>query len=343
MKNKRFLEQELKKEEGHLVDPAYLELYLAIREVEDIAHMFKVTKRMSLPEFSVALRTLMEKLDSAEKRSAQLRQSTSTKMFLPPELAKYIRALRNAAVDLDSVTVSASDKSMRYKPAEVSKFVLTHITTDQLETILAKQAKIVESAVLKTRMGSDKAADRMMKAATAKYQRYYSKLPNKFPAGQMFDIIKMPVVPLFESMALNINPAPLRRAGIKVTQIGDGFMVLEDQHLLAFDRTKVGWESSLKKRGGVTYGPRRLSGPKQEESNFNQMMTIHQIVDELNARSGQQFVLASSSFIANPRNRNMMYAWLMPKQQESRLRFTAASMKVRWDFPFSRDFNVDED
>ncbi len=348
MKIENLIKQELDLESGHTVDPVFAQLYLTLEDMRNIAvQRNQAVKRkekhsMSLKELDITIKQVLSALDEAEKRAKLLRSNAATRPYVPVGLARYIRRFRTAASDVHSVTVGAP-KAQRFSPGETADIILQGFDLKELGADLLKQAAVVERHVLKTRMGESQEADKAHKAITGKYQRSYNKLPTAFEKGEVFSVVEMPIVPLFANMATNINPEPLRRAGVKVTQIGDGFMVLEKQTLLAFDRDAMGWKSGLKKTRAGTTKSVHFTADRLSKTSSDQSMDLFKVLERINERSAVPYDLASATFVANPRNPKMWFAWIMPRSQVRRMRFGVENTGVEWDFPFSMKFSQDED
>lgn len=124
-----------------------------------------------------------------------------------------------------------------------------------------------------------------------------------------YSIVRMPVVPLFSSVALNV--ATLRTIGLHVVSI-EGYAILKDQLLLA-----------VTKKEADAHG---LSVSEFAES----------IISVLSEKGSVAYSLVSDQYALNPRNKNIFLFWIMPRARVAVLTRSAGMSigKVKWGLPF---------
>lgn len=310
-------------------------------ELTAVLHRTKI-KKMTLKVLDTNLRELLEALDTAERMTKQYAKSphANLKLLAPVGIQRVIDAMRRFAKDLYTCTVAAG-AAERLKLSETVSFIDTSFPLQNLTDMLMSNEARVTQVHLKARLGADKNSDKTMKRVADKFKKTFNKLPTSL-GGKMFTAFEMPVVPLFADMSVQIDPAVLTRVGMKVTQIGDAFLVLDRQMLLAFDHKAMGWKSKLRTTATGTRAI-YLTGPKAAARSAEQVDDVNEVLQQINAKSSTQYELGSTIFIANPRAPSMWLAWIMPAAQRKRMQNEMRTTEVQWDLPFSRHYNVDED
>lgn len=135
-----------------------------------------------------------------------------------------------------------------------------------------------------------------------------SRLPVKLKGA--YEVLRMPVVPLFSSYALN-NPASFKKLGIPHLLV-EGYGVLKDQVLLL-----------VSKRIAAKAG---LSTDKYAEA----------ALEFLNEKGNLRYELVSEQCQINPRNADIAMYWIMPAHKVSALNKMAGNQlgSVKWGLPF---------
>ncbi len=170
-------------------------------------------------------------------------------------------------------------------------------------------------------------SDAVRKLATS-YDRYLTRLPAKLPAA--FSAIRFPVVPLFTDWTAHNQPQRLLNVGIRVTPVGDSFMVLEDQYLLVLDSEKLGFGSGFRTgRDGKQKSVNSRGNTRADERSIK----IMEILAEINKRSAVQYTVASDKLVANPRNPKLLLLWIVPEKVRRLLEQTLRTTQVDWDIP----------
>lgn len=166
-----------------------------------------------------------------------------------------------------------------------------------------------------------------VRALNESFKKSYLKLP---PAlKEPFAIIEFPIVPQFVDFTAG-SEGKLERAGFKVTQVGEHYIVLEDQHLLVLDIDRLGIKSSGIKagRGG------KLKTVKGDDTSPNSLWNVAgRILAEINKRSSIHYVVASNVAKRNPRNPKLALVWIIPEKARIDLSRSLRTTEVNWDIP----------
>jgi hypothetical protein len=162
--------------------------------------------------------------------------------------------------------------------------------------------------------------------------------------GLSFKVFHMPVVPVYVEGKTKFDmPERLARAGFKVTPVGDAYLVLENQYLLAFDHKEMGIDVGVRKVKGK-FKVMHRSGPKEEIARTEATTKILDLLDQINdASNGTRYSLASTTFVPNPRNANIWFAWIVTEHQRKILALHLNTIEVEWDLPFSHNIKTHED
>ena len=127
-----------------------------------------------------------------------------------------------------------------------------------------------------------------------------------------FQLIRMPIVPIFSTYQMN-NPATFARIGLKHVLI-EGYAVILDQVLVA------------------------VSLSKAARAGFDAKQYAESVVSLLNERSTVEYEFVSDQPISNPRNTDIQLFWLLPKQKMSVMMQVALTGRnastVKWGLPF---------
>lgn len=159
----------------------------------------------------------------------------------------------------------------------------------------------------------------------------YKELARRLPRTlkHAFAPIYYPVVPVFQDIGVYKNPTRLENAGLKVTRVGDHFIVLENQLLLCIDLERVGVKGSIR----LTRDGQKM----KTVNNSNELEAkIHEIVQHINEtarHSGTAFAVASDTVVRNPNNQHIALVWLVEEKVRKKLANTLTNTKVQWDIP----------
>lgn len=164
-------------------------------------------------------------------------------------------------------------------------------------------------------------------ALSESYKDQLRRLPRtlKHPFAPVY----YPVVPIFQDIGVYKNPTRLENAGLKVTRVGDHFIVLENQLLLCVDLDRIGIKGSFR----LTRDGQKL---KTVNNNNELESEIHKIIGFINEtakHSGTSFALASDTLVRNPNNPRIALVWLIEEKVRKKLANTLTNTKVQWDIP----------
>ena len=162
---------------------------------------------------------------------------------------------------------------------------------------------------------------------THSYKDLNRKLPHAIRAP--FQAIYFPVVPVFEDISVYKNPSRLTNAGIRVTPIGDHFIVLENQLLLCVDLDKIGVKASLRDTG------ERMKTVNNSHDLEDKISSIIESINEAAVHNGQRFALASDRVVRNPKNPRIALVWLIDERARKKLANVLNSIRVQWSIPFT--------
>lgn len=175
--------------------------------------------------------------------------------------------------------------------------------------------------------------DAEYKKKIASYNRLRRNLPRTV---KLFDVVQVPIVPLFEEsrgaakvtrrMREDFDPLPaerLLRTGIPFNKVGH-ITVFERQIVLAFNRKEV-------TKGRNT--PKSKQAQTRLSKEYDSL--VLELIEMINDRSAVKYTIASSKYRVSPSNKNVMFAWLLPIQQQSRLQQVLPKKLESWGFPWT--------
>lgn len=172
-------------------------------------------------------------------------------------------------------------------------------------------------------------SDDEYKALSESYKHLTKLLPKHVEVAKA---ISYPVIPLFNDIEALKNPRKLETAGFDVTQVGDHFIVLENQFILCLNTEELGFSKTFK----MSRDKASLKSVKGSEADAAHNAThaiIRDFIDQINARSKIKYVLASNTIVRNPLNGKVALIWLIPEHSRHVLEQTLRTRKVDWDIP----------
>lgn len=271
-------------------------------------------------------------LDNAASALAGLAETTQ-KMI---DKAKRSSALPKELLRLISGHVSDLERDL----AAINKKVMNNILT--YESTPRKPLKYkVPKAAAAPRQGNEedgpRSPDRFLKEQIADVKSELGNMPKRLKGP--YDFIRSPVVAIFDShddIARRDRPVGggtvthnfskqklLDQFGIKYIQIED-YLVLQNQVLLAVDKPQ------LEKMARAQMGKRSSTTIKDEVL----VEFARQMLEMVNDRSSQHYVMVSREFTANPRNTNMILFWVMPSRILDTLIARGWNKLSSWSLPF---------
>mgnify|MGYP001071290274 CR=1 FL=1 len=286
-------------------------------------------KKMSLSKLKASFKSIIERLDNVDSKFKTYRSDPKRRAMIPNGYNAMARRTRKVAVDLlRSIDVPKAD---RVGARELLQMYKDSFPYNDFASMLLDSAERAKLARQSSQMGSSVESDQEIRKLASSYSKYYSKLPRSLN-GQPFAAILMPITPIYEDLSAQIDPGVLERSGLKVTRVGDGYIVLENQALLVFDIASMGWDTGLTVGTGKVV---RLTGPKKEARSAEMLDSINDVLETVNKKSSTKYVLASSMLIPNPRNAKQWMAWVVTNTQRKQLEQVLRTVEVRWGLPFS--------
>lgn len=200
------------------------------------------------------------------------------------------------------------------KPQEVVDLLYSHVMTYESNRVKESFIKDVDSKELKS--------------ALSKYSKAKSLLPSSLNKST-FKAVAMPIVPLFSDVSVSMNPDILARCGFKVKQFGaDGFIVLENEIILAVDRSILTKSKVKDKLNGAQFNRRH-----------NEMInSVNEILADVNEAAGSthgNYGLVSNAIVPSPSSSKIALLWIASERKRSDLSKALNKTEVRWSFPFN--------
>jgi hypothetical protein len=217
-----------------------------------------------------------------------------------------------------NVCSSLSVEIEKAEQAEASSIVLT----DQQEAV---KAQIAESADMKDALKAVRLAlkapdatsgpsSEIVDVATTTKLNDLAQMRNQLPVRLKtdFQLIRMPVVPIFSNYTMN-NPKTFESLAIKHVLV-EGYAVLLNQFLVA------------------------VSDAKASRSGLTTKAFAESVVSLLNEKGSIEYEFVSDMPIRNPRNADIQLYWILPKPKMNALMRIALSGRnastVKWGLPF---------
>lgn len=253
---------------------------------------------------------------------------------IPTGLSAMMARMLRVTTSIANSTIFA-EKGDRISQSELIQSYHDSFPFDAYEDMLSKTIAAVRKSRTSQRMGHNNVGDKAMADLAKSYSKYYNAIPTKAQLrGLDFRAFKMPVTPLFKDLSAQIEPERLTRAHFKVTQVGDGYILLEDQYIITFDFKALGIESNFKKTKGG-FKPIRRVGGAAVQHNENRINKLLDVIDQINSRSAIKYVLASEKYIPNPRAKELWMAWIVTEAQHRILQQVLRTTEVDWGLPFA--------
>lgn len=313
---------------------------------------------------------LIEGIESSDQALKVLRVGADTRATVPEGFNKILNRLNKVTVDIANATIYA-DKEERLTRRELMQIYADSFPFADLKVALEKHVESVRATRLKDRMhlthtdrdnivadgkpyvppANEKEANEVMRQQAElrrkqaggtvlgkkveSYQRAYSKLPTTLK-GLPFAAVRMPIVPDFKDMGLQIDPEKkLKALGFKVTILSDAFVVLEDQFLLAFDHKQLGIDTGVRKDKAGNFRVMRKTGPKETLEHNETTDKLLEFLDIINEKSHERYALGSTVFVPNPRNSKLWLAWVVRENQRKGIAQMASTVEAGWGLPLS--------
>jgi hypothetical protein len=332
--------------------------------------LLKPETKMYPRSLKAVLVPLIEGIESSDQQLKVLRVGTDTRATVPEGFNKILSRLNRVSVEIANATIYA-DKEERLSRRELMQIYHDSFPFADLKLALEKHIDSVRALRLKDRMhlthtdrdnivqdgkpyvppaNADEAGKVLRQQAELRrkaagdtvlgkkidsYKRAYSKLPTSLK-GLPFAALRMPIVPDFKDMGLQIEPEKkLKSLGFKVTVLSDAFVVLEDQFLLAFDHKQLEIDTGVRKNKAGNFVVVRKTGPKETLEHNETTDKLLRFLDSINAKSSERYALGSTVFVPNPRNSKLWLAWVVRENQRKGIAQMATTVEAGWGLPLS--------
>lgn len=315
-----------------------VKLYQESKTLDSLIDSATRGSSLKISQLRAALNGVLSTVQEAQLQLKSLRTNDDSKELVPNGINNVLTRILKVTTDLANATIHAA-KEDRLSQRELVEAYRDSYPLDKLTQALQDHVMAVRARRASDRTGSrTSAADKQIAHLAKSYTKFYAKLPNSL-RGLPFTAFQIPVAPLFADIGAQIDPSKLERAGFDVTRVGDGYIVLEQQYLIAFDHKALGIDSGVRKvKGG--YRIVKLSGPKRELAKEEANDKLIELIETVNARSHVRYALASTKFVPNPKNPSMWLAWIVTEKQRTAMMQMLRTIEVDWGLPFS--LNEDE-
>jgi len=253
---------------------------------------------------------------------------------------------RTSSVPLDMLRkITGHLTDLERDIAAINKKVMNNLLSYDDKPRKPLNYKVPKTAAAKPQVKKDnedgpRSPDAFLKERIADVKSELANMPKSLKGP--YDFIRAPVVAIFDShddIARRDRPVGsgtvthnfskqklLDQFGIKYIQIED-YLVLKNQTLLAVDKPK------LEQFARTQLGKRAGSNLKDDVL----VEFARQMLDMVNDRSSQHYVMVSREFTANPRNTNMILFWVMPSRILNTLIARGWNKLSSWSLPFDID------
>lgn len=308
-------------------------LNTAIQSLNDqvTAHR-KGEAKLSMKLLGTTYKSILENLDDVDHKFKMYRTSEDLKVLIPVGYARTATRIRRVVVDLHQVSAGAA-RAERVGARELVSMYLDSFPYDEFVELLIASFNRVKTTRQSAKLGSSSVGDRETKKLASSYAQHHNKLPRALK-GLPFKAFRMPITPLYEDIAAQIDPGIIERAGFDVTRVGDGYLVLEEQNIIAFDYEAMGWKSGFSTNSKGTKVV-RLTGPQRTADSAAKVDAINDVLDKVNKKTNTKYVLASTMLLPNPRNPKIWLAWIVTTAQRRHIEQALKTTEVQWGLPFS--------
>lgn len=305
----------------------YTDLFTSVNSLNTLVQGVRKGQPLKL---SVLRSTLVELISTLESSTAKSR--TLPKQMQPRGISLLLNRMYKVVVELANATIYA-DKAERISSRDFIQSYLDSFPYQKFVDTLESHIVLTKTNDAKKTKLADTASDKKLKTLISSYGKHYQKLPTTL--GTLpFKALKLPVVPLFKDLSAAIDPSGLERSGFKVTRVGDGYQVLEDQYIIAFDHAELGMRTGVRKVKGGFKVSQKNSVQRAADDQQHQDKLLD-LIDKINERSHIKYALASAKLVPNPRNSKIWLAWIVSKTQRKNLEQVLRTVEIDWGLPFS--------
>lgn len=303
-------------------------------------------------------RTLaLHSVSDVSEAVAEVREEMASARVRDPVLNKLLKHIANVVIGLHD-GLESKDVGVKEYRATLALLVRTAITGQRASAVLPLDAQIKSAETLTKHKANqpelsktdvrEQRLDHMQdehKEMMRVYGKNLAKLPAKLRTS--YDVIEMPVVPMFEDFNIVTDKA-LDGLGLKYKSFDGLFHVIENQILLVFRKdeattytatTKGGKERTKQAGSGTQVKADRTARKQNIRQNIIQDNLNNIIENEINPATHKEYALVSVFFPTSPKNKDIMFAWIMPKDKLRRFMRNAndnSGMRGKWGFPWDQ-------
>lgn len=232
-----------------------------------------------------------------------------------PALLESIDAFKNKARPVDlpqNIDLKDIDAGLRATITESNAWsdgieFLKEVVNASTDANKAKEINQKISKAIREELKNEEAKE-LLKQLRMKASAFPTKLKGEY------SFIKAPVIPIVD------NPFSLEssfaKAGINFVNVL-GYLIVRDQVLVGISKRALDASDAESK----------ISRSKNPLTPLNYVKTV---LDLVNERMPQQFTLVSESPVANPRNADILYYWVVPSRKFSYIAMQGSSKIKQW-------------
>lgn len=308
----------------------YLDMFISIDKLNTLVENALKGKQMKMSDLRKILTDVISVMDKNIPASKVLPRAEQ-----PKGISSLMSKMYKVIIQLANSTIHAS-KADRMSAVEFLAAYEDSFPYDQFVSMLETHYKSAKVKGKKQTITDDENFKDLEKQIK-NYQKSYSKLPSSL-GGARFKAFTMPIVPAFKDINASININVLTRAGFNVDRIGDGFIVLKDQYLIAVDRKEFDMKSGFKKvKDGVRIS--NFNNAERHRESVKNQDKIIELLGKINQRSNTKYALASYMVLANPKNPSIWLFWIVTATQRKSLETALRTVEVSWGLPFTYDLD----
>lgn len=253
---------------------------------------------------------IAEGLDSKELRRSEMRtmlENVQNKFYPNVE-----QALSEEIERLNERSESKIDLSEKQESVK-KQLSISNTDWKSALNVVRDALSEIDEKVAADKQGKDQAHltdDEHLMKQIKELEKHRKALPVNIEGA--YQVVRLPIVPIFESFQLNQNATFWSKLGIRTLPI-EGYSILQDQLLLL-----------VSKKSATKYG----TTPKE---------FAESALELLNEKGSVNYALVSDRSTANPRNADHIMFWIMPASKVTAIikAVGIGSAKVNWGLPFN--------
>ena len=245
--------------------------------------------------------------------SKELRRSEMRSMLENVRNKFYPNVEQALAEEVERLNERSESKISLSEKQESVKKQLSISNTDWKSAIAVVRDTLrnIEEKVAQDKASKDPSLtdDELLTQQIQQLEKHRKNLPVNIPGA--YQVVRLPIVPIFESFKLNQNATFWSSLGIRTIPV-EGYSILQDQLLLL-----------VSKKSATKYG---TTAKEFAEA----------ALELLNEKGSTTYALVSDRSVANPRNADHIMFWIMPASKVTHLlKFVGlGTAKVNWGLPF---------